>query len=90
MFRCWSYLGMIGQRGQKVSIGYGCEDKGVVMHEMLHALGFDHEQNRNDRDKAIRIQWNNIMPGKRLSYPNSFRDCIRYCMLCIYPHIPTS
>ena len=32
---------MIGRVGgkQQISLGYGCEQKGVVIHEMLHALG---------------------------------------------------
>lgn len=35
---CFSYIGMQGGR-QKVSLGEGCEHKGVAIHEMMHALG---------------------------------------------------
>ena len=62
MISCFSAIGRQGGK-QRISVGEGCEYKGTVMHEMMHALGFFHEQSRTDRDDYIMVLWWNIEPG---------------------------
>lgn len=61
-FRCWSFVGD-DKKGQNVSIGERCDTKAIVEHELLHALGFYHEQSRSDRDDYVKIWWDQIEEG---------------------------
>lgn len=74
--RCFSATGRTGGK-QILSLGKGCQTKGVVIHELLHALGMLHEHCRFDRNQFIRINANNIKPSKNsLSLLTlAFRGC---------------
>ena len=54
------------QGGGRMELGLqqdGCVVRYVVVHELLHSLGFKHEQNRPDRDDYIDMHWDNIQAG---------------------------
>uniref|UniRef100_A0A8C6S5H9 Metalloendopeptidase n=1 Tax=Neogobius melanostomus TaxID=47308 RepID=A0A8C6S5H9_9GOBI len=61
---CYSYLGR--QEGpQVVSLEReGCVYQSTIQHELLHALGFKHEQSRSDRDLHVRILLRNVDPQR--------------------------
>nr|BCR37376.1 patristacin [Hippocampus abdominalis] len=60
---CWSHLGRL-PGGQAISLQkLGCVNLGTVQHEVLHALGFHHEQVRSDRDDHVIINFGNIQAG---------------------------
>ena len=57
---CNSYVGRKGGE-QIINLGGSyCWKHGVILHEILHAMGFWHEQSRPDRDNFVRIIFSNI------------------------------
>lgn len=61
-----SYVGCIGGT-QDVNI-YNYQTHGIILHEILHALGFYHEHGRQDRDSYITINWSNIRPEMQFAF----------------------
>ncbi|XP_076358916.1 zinc metalloproteinase nas-15-like [Tachypleus tridentatus] len=60
----------VGRNGgpQVLTLGYGCVYVGVIVHELMHAVGFWHEQSRADRDEYVTILWNNIQAGMAYNF----------------------
>ncbi|CAF2377320.1 unnamed protein product [Rotaria sp. Silwood2] len=67
---CWSYMGRIRASGsQDLSLqNPGCVSQSIIIHELLHAVGFAHEQTRPDRDQYVTINYNNIETGKENNF----------------------
>ncbi|KAJ8412877.1 hypothetical protein AAFF_G00104590 [Aldrovandia affinis] len=65
---CYSFVGRRGN-GQVVSLARrGCVYHQIVQHELLHALGFNHEQTRSDRDQHVRILYQNVIQGQQHNF----------------------
>jgi phage gp16-like protein len=88
----------VGRQGgeQFLHLNPGGVGKGVVMHELLHAAGFFHEQNRDDRERYIRINEDNIEDGKEHNFTmisssngswlpsGDFQSAYDYCSIMHY------
>ncbi|XP_011509510.1 astacin-like metalloendopeptidase isoform X3 [Homo sapiens] len=72
MYGCFSSVGRSGGM-QVVSLAPTCLQKGrgIVLHELMHVLGFWHEHTRADRDRYIRVNWNEILPGFEINFIKS-------------------
>lgn len=46
--------------GQELMLGRDCMDHSMILHELLHTLGFLHEHQRPDRDNYILINLENV------------------------------
>nr|CAD7403034.1 unnamed protein product [Timema poppensis] len=69
--RCASHVGYVSRPGPvDLYLSYpGCFHQfGTIQHEFLHALGFWHEHTRPDRDRYVRIIWQNILPGREANF----------------------
>lgn len=63
---CLSYVGKITGH-QPIYLDDRCGEK-EIMHELMHALGFIHEQSRPDRDSFVRVNWYNIQIDKQSQF----------------------
>lgn len=41
---------------------------GNILHELMHTIGFVHEQNREDRDNFVRVMLENVMNSKKKDF----------------------
>ncbi|KAJ8340227.1 hypothetical protein SKAU_G00348600 [Synaphobranchus kaupii] len=65
---CYSFVGRRGG-GQVLSLNrHRCVRHKIVQHQLLHALGFYHEQQRSDRDRHVCILYKNIIPGRAKNF----------------------
>lgn len=73
---CWSSVGKLWYRpgSQDISIGDGCLFKHVIIHEIMHALGFQHEHKRNDRNDYVEIMWENINPDELNNFEKESKE----------------
>lgn len=67
-YGCSAYLGRVG--GAQAVRVRSCA-RGSVIHEVLHAAGFYHEQSRNDRDNYVTIMWDEMFSSSRSAFEKS-------------------
>jgi len=60
----------VGENGINIDVT-GCMGEigaGIIIHEVMHSLGFGHEHTRRDRDKYITIDINNVQTDMRHNF----------------------
>ncbi|UJR32473.1 hypothetical protein I4U23_019935 [Adineta vaga] len=94
-YGCSSYVGRNTgiTLNRTVTLQYpGCIDEGRIMHELLHVLGFHHEQSRPDRDSYVRVNYSNIISGLEYNFEkysntvvNTLNTSYDYASVMHYP-----
>ncbi|XP_017143723.1 low choriolytic enzyme [Drosophila miranda] len=71
---CWSSVGRVGGKQEVNLQSPGCLSRpGTAMHELMHALGFLHEQNRMERDGYVAIQYGNVQSSAMNNFEKAAR-----------------
>ncbi|XP_060806699.1 zinc metalloproteinase nas-4 isoform X1 [Amyelois transitella] len=74
---CWSSVGRIGGRQEVNLQSPGClTKKGTVLHELLHAIGFMHEQSRPERDDFVTVWYSNVKPGSENNFKKADKQSV--------------
>jgi hypothetical protein len=73
MTSCSSRVGRKGGKQELYLTSAGHCSSGNLVHELGHALGLFHEQSRKDRDKYVKINWQNILSDYKHNF-NMYLD----------------
>ncbi|EDO44551.1 predicted protein, partial [Nematostella vectensis] len=75
---CKSRVGKtwLTEGAQGITLSDGCNRSGTIIHEMMHAIGFWHEQSRPDRDQHVEVMWENIEQGQEHEFAKYGHDMI--------------
>ncbi|KAI6177672.1 Metalloendopeptidase [Aphelenchoides bicaudatus] len=64
---CFSYFGRIGGE-QILSLDQNCFDDYVIIHELIHSIGVEHEHQRSDRNLHVDVHLDNVESGKEFNF----------------------
>ncbi|XP_055901946.1 zinc metalloproteinase nas-1-like [Eupeodes corollae] len=76
---CWSAVGRMGGRQEVNLQAPQCLMKrGTAIHELMHVLGFIHEQNRFERDSYVVVRTENIKDDMKVNFVKSSQPSVEY------------
>nr|XP_011447760.2 blastula protease 10 isoform X1 [Crassostrea gigas] len=79
---CISFIGRyeyLNSDAQPIGLSYPlCNQVQTILHELMHAIGMHHEQSRDDRDRYIKIFYDNIVGGTGNKNMNIYPTFDRY------------
>lgn len=70
---CWSYVGYI-HKIQDMNLGNGCEWESTIIHEFLHAVGFQHQQCSYERDTYVEVHLENVEDKHKHNFDKYTKD----------------
>lgn len=77
---CFSNVGYLGKvqtmNLEVYPLNQGCFRTGSILHELMHVLGFYHQQSDPQRDDYIEILYDNIIPGKEFNFEKYNSDFV--------------
>lgn len=73
---CHSFVGKLRGQQRLSLMKSGCLVHGIIIHELLHALGLVHTQSSPDRDQFVKINYENILDGKSQNFRKYFSNVV--------------
>ena len=65
---CWSLVGRQGGKQDISLASIGCLYRSTIKHEIIHSLGYYHEQSRLDRDNFVKINFANVKSSHKYNF----------------------
>ncbi|CAB3257211.1 unnamed protein product [Arctia plantaginis] len=79
-FSCFSQVGCNqasnSRNSQVFNLADNCFHHGIIVHEMMHTLGFYHMQSSYDRDEYVTIVFENIEDGLKKNFAKYTNDTV--------------
>ncbi|XP_030238662.1 seminal metalloprotease 1-like [Drosophila navojoa] len=73
---CFAEVGYLGRPQELNLMKNDCFSLGIIVHEVLHSLGFHHQQCTWNRDEYVRIHLENVKKGLEYNFHKYNKDTV--------------